>query len=87
MMLLLLLAIAVMFLQLTPRRGGIVVVHRKTAREEAMHDQIQAAMNWRPEHFKLCADGKYRNAYGQEGVSMTLKELLARHDGEVDNGK
>lgn len=56
--------------------------HIRTKREDDMHDQIQRAMNWSPEHFHLDEDGKYRNAYGKEGVVMTLEELLGRSDKE-----
>jgi len=48
----------------------------RTQREDGLHDQIQQAMNWSPEKFYLEEDGKYRNAYGQEGVCMTLEELM-----------
>lgn len=66
-----------MFFGLSAFRGSnLVIVHKRTAREEAMHDQIQAAMNWSPEHFQLCEDGKYRNSYGREGVVITLEELM-----------
>jgi len=48
----------------------------RTAREDALHDQIQRAMNWSPEHFTLQKDGKYRNAYGVEGVRISLDEFM-----------
>lgn len=66
------------FFALAPR-SNLHVVRIKSAREDAMHDQIQQAMNWRPEHFHQREDGRWFNAYGQEGVSMTLEESIDKY--------
>lgn len=51
-----------------------------TAREDALHNQIQKAMNWRPEHFHQREDGRWFNAYGEEGIRMSLEEFLDREE-------
>lgn len=48
----------------------------RTAREDALHHQIQQAMNWKPEHYTQREDGRWFNAYGQEGFSMNLEEFM-----------
>jgi len=82
MLILLFLAIFTMYLGVAPRQQGIVRVRRKTAREEALHDQIQAAMNWRPEMFHQREDGRWFNSYGQEGVCLSLNQLFEKHKTE-----
>lgn len=47
----------------------------KTAREDAMHDQIQQAMNWTPGMARKCKDGKWRDADGNEYVSVKWSEI------------
>lgn len=75
------LASFVMFIGLLPRRSYRRV---RTYREDMLHNQIQAAMNWSPEHFKLCKDGKWRNAYGQIGVCLSLEEFFAQRPTHPD---
>ena len=80
---LLLILFILLALVLLPRpRSGIVRVRQKSAREEAMHDQIQQAMNWRPEHFQKREDGRWFNAYGAEATCYTLEELMAKIETE-----
>lgn len=52
----------------------------RTAREDALHNQIQEAVNWRPEHFHQREDGRWFNAYGEEGICMSLEEFLDREE-------
>lgn len=37
-------------------------------------------MNWSPDHFHLCDDGKWRNAKGVIAVSYSFKELKEKLD-------
>jgi hypothetical protein len=58
---------------------GVLRIKRfRTAREDAMYAQVQAAMNWRPEFATQQPDGRWVNAYGVEFEHMTLEELLER---------
>lgn len=50
-------------------------IRQKTAREEALHGQIQDAMNWSPDHFHQREDGRWFNAHGVEGKVYNLEEL------------
>lgn len=50
-----------------------------------IHNKIQRAMNWSPDHFYKCDDGKYRNAKGEVGVHMTWEEIK-KHKKEIKNG-
>ena len=73
------LIITPMFLLAAAGGGGIHIVHHKTEREEAMHDQIQKAMNWSPDHYYQREDGRWFNGHGQEGVCVTLEELKKKY--------
>ena len=74
-MILFFIGIAWMFIGLIPEnRPGFPRV--RTAREEALHNQVQDAMNWQPEFFEEQPDGTYENAYGQKGVCYTLEEMI-----------
>lgn len=57
----------------------------KTAREDALHNQIQQAMNWSPEMFYKGEDGVYRNSRGEVGEVMTLKEFIAKYEKKNPN--
>lgn len=59
--------------------GGSRWRRQRTDREDALHDDIQKAMNWSPDMAYKDKDGKYRNAYGQEFERLSLKEMLERH--------
>ncbi len=58
--------------------GGIP----RTPREDALHPLIQKLTRWSPGMFRLCEDGKWRNANGEEGVCITLGELLNKDKDE-----
>lgn len=72
------LAFFVMFVSLIPNSRPYR--RTKTDREEALHNHVQRAMNWSPNHAHLCEDGKYRDSYGNEYVKVSLKEILEAHD-------
>ena len=54
----------------------------RTAREDSLHDQIQAAMNWSPEMFTQREDGRWFNARGEEAVCMSLEEALKKYSND-----
>jgi len=81
--LILIFAAVVLFMPPPQRRYGWVR-RQRSAREEAMHDKIQQAMNWSPDHFYQREDGRWFNAYGQEGVRMSLEELMKREESAKD---
>lgn len=57
-----------------------IYYRKRSPREEALHGQVQQAMNWSPYHAKLCEDGKYRDAFGKEYVCLSLEEWLKLDD-------
>ena len=42
-------------------------------------------MNWSPDAFHECEDGKWRNARGEEGKVITLEEIMEERN--KDPGK
>lgn len=54
----------------------------RSQRESDLHDKIQQAVNYEPSMFRKTKDGKWVNAYGEEGKCYTLKELLEKIENE-----
>jgi hypothetical protein len=80
---LILLAIFIVFMGFYVGMASPYLYRRqKTNREEALHNQIQQAMNWSPDYFYKDKDGKYRNAKGEIDQRYTLEELM-----KVENEK
>lgn len=72
-----LLALAFMFLGLIPSQDGFRGGRRiRTAREDALYSQVQAAMNWEPGMPRQCECGGYVNEDGEHLKVMTLTEAM-----------
>lgn len=54
-------------------------------RSRAHYELVMSASNWRPGMFRQREDGRWFNAYGDEGVYMSFEEFLKR-DAACDEG-
>lgn len=61
------------------------LISGRSKRTDEQQHIAQNAMNWSPKQFELCADGKYRNALGQEAVLLSEDDIKNIIDKEADN--